>query len=167
MKPVMDPRIVIFVYHKEKPIAMYVSLPELNEIFRYVDGDLNWLGKLKFLYHKWKGTVKTMTGIVFGVAKEFQGKAMEGVMIVHQRKSCGNRPLSTTPYSHGSAISTPKCCGVREPRCHQLPHAGHVPLPLRPHKALRAFADHREELNKFLVNAGCLLLRSNRRTPFV
>ncbi|MFZ1658717.1 MAG: hypothetical protein WAT61_07855 [Flavobacteriales bacterium] len=86
MKPVMDPRIVIFVYHKEKPIAFFVNLPELNEIFRYVDGDLNWLGKLKFLYHKWKGTAKTMTGIVFGVVKEWQGKGVEGVMIVHQSK---------------------------------------------------------------------------------
>ena len=87
MKPVMDPRLIIFVYHKAVPIAMYVSLPELNEIFRYVDGDLNWLGKLKFVYHKWRGTVKTMTGIVFGVAKEHQGKGIEGVMIVQGEKT--------------------------------------------------------------------------------
>lgn len=86
MKPVMDPRIVVFVYHKDQPIAFFVNLPELNEIFRYVDGNLNWLGKLKFLWHKWKGTAKTMTGIVFGVVKEWQGKGVEGVMIVHTSK---------------------------------------------------------------------------------
>ncbi|MBL0043267.1 MAG: hypothetical protein IPP33_02265 [Flavobacteriales bacterium] len=83
MKPVMDPRIIVFVYHKQNPIAFFVNLPELNEIFKYVDGDLNWLGKLKFLYHKWRGTATTMTGIVFGVVKEWQGKGIEGVMIVH------------------------------------------------------------------------------------
>ena len=83
MKPVMDPRIIVFVYHKKEPIAFFVNLPELNEIFKYVDGDLNWLGKLKFLYHKWRGTATTMTGIVFGVVKEWQGKGIEGVMIVH------------------------------------------------------------------------------------
>jgi hypothetical protein len=65
---------------------MYISLPELNEIFKHVNGDLNWLGKLKFLWHKNTGTVKTMTGIVFGVAKEFQGKGHEGRMIVHGEK---------------------------------------------------------------------------------
>lgn len=86
MKPVLDPRIVVFVYHKEQPIAFFVNLPELNEIFRHVDGNLNWLGKLKFLWHKWKGTAKTMTGIVFGVVKEWQGKGVEGVMIVHLSK---------------------------------------------------------------------------------
>ncbi|HEX2618185.1 MAG TPA: hypothetical protein VHL57_11630, partial [Flavobacteriales bacterium] len=30
---------------------------------------------------KWKGTARTMTGIVFGVVKEWQGKGVEGVMI--------------------------------------------------------------------------------------
>lgn len=87
MKPVMDPRLLIFIRHKDRPVAMYISLPELNEIFKHVNGDLNWLGKLKFLWHKWRGTVKTMTGIVFGVAKDWQGKGMEGALIVYAEKN--------------------------------------------------------------------------------
>ena len=75
MKPVMDPRLVVFVYHDDRAIAMYISLPELNEIFRYVNGDLNWWGKLKFLWHKRTGTVKNMTGIVFGVARNTKARA--------------------------------------------------------------------------------------------
>jgi len=86
MKPVMDPRLLIFVRYDDVPVAMYISLPELNEIFRYVNGDLNWWGKLKFVWHKWRGTVKTMTGIVFGVAKEWQGKGLEGALIVYAEK---------------------------------------------------------------------------------
>ena len=93
MKPVMDPRLLIFIRYDERPIAMYISLPELNEIFRHVDGDLNWLGKLKFLWHKWRGTVRTMTGIVFGVAKEWQGKGIEGAMIVYAEKTIVDKKL--------------------------------------------------------------------------
>ena len=93
MAPVMDKRLLIFVYHRDVPVAMYISLPELNEIFRYVDGDLNWLGKLKFLWHKWRGTVKNVTGIVFGVAKEHQGKGIEGVLIVHGEKHIVDKGL--------------------------------------------------------------------------
>lgn len=81
LKPVYDPEIMVFVYYNKKPIAFYINIPELNEIFKYVNGDLNWLGKLKFLYHKWSKTPKTMVGIVFGVDKEFQGKGVEGAMI--------------------------------------------------------------------------------------
>jgi hypothetical protein len=81
MKPVIDRDIIIFVYYDNKPIAFYVNLPELNEIFQYVNGDLNWIGKLKFLYHKWKKTPEMMVGVVFGIVKEFQGKGIEGAMI--------------------------------------------------------------------------------------
>jgi GNAT superfamily N-acetyltransferase len=89
----MDPRLLIFIRYDERPIAMYISLPELNEIFRYVNGDLNWIGKLKFLWHKWRGTVKTMTGIVFGVAKEWQGKGIEGALIVIGEKTIVDKKL--------------------------------------------------------------------------
>lgn len=93
MKPVMDPRLLIFIRHRDRPIAMYISLPELNEIFKHVNGDLDWIGKLKFLWHKWRGTVQTMTGIVFGVAKEWQGKGMEGALIVFAEKNIVARNL--------------------------------------------------------------------------
>ena len=81
LKPIYDPKIMVFVYHKDEPVAFYINIPELNEIFKYVNGNLNWLGKLKFLYHKWKNTPETMVGIVFGVDKNFQGKGIEGAMI--------------------------------------------------------------------------------------
>ncbi len=93
MKPVMDPRLVIFIRYAEKPVAMYISLPELNEVFRYVNGNLNWWGKLKFVYHRWRGAITTYTGLVFGVAKEFQGKGIEGALIVYGEKHIVNKKL--------------------------------------------------------------------------
>ncbi|MFN3918058.1 MAG: hypothetical protein ACK4K0_09980 [Flavobacteriales bacterium] len=81
LKPIVDIDIIVFVYHKNTPIAFYVNIPELNEIFRFVNGKLNLIGKLKFLYHKWRKTPRTMVGIVFGVVKEFQGQGIEGAMI--------------------------------------------------------------------------------------
>ena len=93
MKPVMDPRLLIFIRYDDRPIAMFISLPELNEIFRYVNGDLNWIGKLKFLWHKKRGTVQSMTGIVFGVAKAWQGKGIEGALIVFGEKNIVDKKL--------------------------------------------------------------------------
>lgn len=81
LKPVLDPDIIVFAYNKDRPIGFYVNIPELNDIFQYVDGNLNWLGKLKFLYHKWRGTPRTMVGIVFGVVRDFHGQGVEGAMI--------------------------------------------------------------------------------------
>lgn len=82
LKPVMDKRIVIFAFDQYgEPIGFFINIPELNEIFRYVNGNLNFLGKMKFLYHKWKGTPRTMVGIVFGVVRDWHGKGVEGAMI--------------------------------------------------------------------------------------
>ncbi|PKP48083.1 MAG: hypothetical protein CVT95_04815 [Bacteroidetes bacterium HGW-Bacteroidetes-12] len=81
LKPIYDPSIMIFVYYKKEPIAFYINIPELNELFKYVNGNLNWLGKIKFLYHKMVHPPQTMVGIVFGIAKRFQGKGVDGAMI--------------------------------------------------------------------------------------
>ena len=67
LKPVMDPDIIFFVLDGDKPVAFYVNIPELNQIFRHVNGNLNAIGKLKFLYHKWRKTSDIMVGLVFGI----------------------------------------------------------------------------------------------------
>jgi GNAT superfamily N-acetyltransferase len=81
LKPVIDPRVVFFGFDKDKPIAFFINIPELNEIFQFVNGNLNWIGKLKFLYHKWKKTPKTLVGVVFGVDKAYHKKGVESALI--------------------------------------------------------------------------------------
>ncbi|MFT4682847.1 MAG: hypothetical protein ACJAU0_000779 [Flavobacteriales bacterium] len=81
LKPVVDRDIIVFLYHQDKPVAFYVNIPELNQIFRHVKGNLNWIGKLKFLYHKLRRTSDIMVGIVFGVDRAYHGKGLEGALI--------------------------------------------------------------------------------------
>jgi hypothetical protein len=80
MKPVMDEKIVWFAYYENEPIAFFVCLPELNQIFKHVNGKLDLIGKLTFLYHKYRKTCKKMFGVVFGVVPEHQKKGLEGAM---------------------------------------------------------------------------------------
>ncbi len=81
MKPVIDPDIIIFAFYDNRPVGMYLNLPELNQIFKHLNGKMNLIGKLKFLWHKIKKTPTTMYGLVFGVAHDFHGKGVEGAMI--------------------------------------------------------------------------------------
>lgn len=77
MKPILEEDLVWFGYHHNRPIGMFIMVPEVNQIFRYVNGKMNLLGKLKFLYHKKRGSVKQALGLVFGVIPDFQGKGIE------------------------------------------------------------------------------------------
>lgn len=82
LKPVLDEKIVWFAYYKNEPVGFFVNLPEINQIIKHLNGKLDWLGKIKFLYHKLTGTCKKMYGLVFGVVPEHQGKGLEGAIIV-------------------------------------------------------------------------------------
>lgn len=82
LKPIADLKLMYFAYHKGKPIGMFIMLPELNQIFRHVNGNLNWLGKLKFVYHmKIRKSCRKAMGIVFGVDPEYQGLGVEAAII--------------------------------------------------------------------------------------
>ncbi|MCZ2444544.1 MAG: hypothetical protein LC101_12300 [Flavobacteriales bacterium] len=79
--PVRDVRISLFAFYDNKPVAFYINIPELNQIFKHVNGNLNLWGKLKFLFYQKLYGSTTMYGIVFGVVPEFQGKGVEAAMI--------------------------------------------------------------------------------------
>lgn len=81
MKPVLDENIVCFAYHAGEPIGFYINLPELNQLFKYVNGNLNLWGKLVFLWHKLLKTNQKIFGVVFGVVPEFQSKGVESLLI--------------------------------------------------------------------------------------
>ncbi|CCH56521.1 hypothetical protein BN8_05866 [Fibrisoma limi BUZ 3] len=84
MKPVMDEQLVWFGYHvpTEQPIAFFVMLPELNQYFKHVDGKMDLLGKLKFLYYKLRKTNSKAFGVIFGVVPDFQGKGIESAIAI-------------------------------------------------------------------------------------
>lgn len=86
LKPIIDKDIILFVYHKGEPIAFYVNIPELNELFKHVNGKMNWWGKIKFMYYKLTTKRKRMIGLVFGVVKAWQGKGIEAALVVHGEK---------------------------------------------------------------------------------
>lgn len=81
MKPIIDEKIMWFGFYEDKPIAIFIMLPEVNQIFKYVNGKMDLVGKLKFLYHKWAKTCNKMFGLVFGIVPEHQGKGVDGALI--------------------------------------------------------------------------------------
>jgi hypothetical protein len=83
MKPVMVEHLLQFAYYKGRPIAMYISIPELNQYFQHVNGKLNWIGKLKYLWYSKTMKYQKFVGIVYGVIPEFQGKGLEGMMVMN------------------------------------------------------------------------------------
>lgn len=82
MKPAMDEEVSWFAYYKDEPIAIWLSLPDLNQYFKHMNGKFGLLQKLYFLWLKKFGKCKRFVGVVFGVIPEYQGKGVDAYIIV-------------------------------------------------------------------------------------
>jgi len=82
LKPVLIENLAWFGYYKGEPVSMFIMLPELNGWFKHLNGNLNWWGKLKFLWYKtFDRKNRKVFGIIFGVVPEHQKLGVESAMI--------------------------------------------------------------------------------------
>jgi len=81
MKPLLDEKIAWFAYYDEKPIAMFLNIPELNQYYKHFNGKVGLLQKLQFLWLRSRGACRHFTGIIFALVPEFQGKGVDAYII--------------------------------------------------------------------------------------
>jgi len=86
MKPFMDERIVWYAYYKDKPIAIFINIPDLNQWFRHLHGKFGLWQKLKFLWLLKTKTNKKFTGIVFAIVPEFQARGVDAFIITESSR---------------------------------------------------------------------------------
>jgi len=95
MKPIMDERVIWFTYYKDEPIAMFISLPDVNQYFKHFNGKLGWWQKLQLVWMKKRGTCRKLVGIAFGVIPKFQTLGVDSYMI----QECANFVIGKNWYS--------------------------------------------------------------------
>lgn len=79
IKPIINSDVLMFVFYRGQPAAFMIALPNVNEIYQKVGDNMNWWGKIKFLYYKTVSPPKTVFGVTFGIKPEFQRKGLEGL----------------------------------------------------------------------------------------
>jgi len=83
MKAIIDQRLIWFGFYKEVPICFFLAIPDINQYFKYINGNLNMIGKLKFLFHKTFNKSDTVAALVFGVTPKFQKLGLESALAEH------------------------------------------------------------------------------------
>ena len=91
MKPVMDEKIAWFAYYKDEPVAFYINIPDLNQVFRKFNGKFGLIEKLRFLFFQKFVGFNKMVGIIFGISPRFQGTGVDYFMIVEAAKVIQNK----------------------------------------------------------------------------
>lgn len=81
MKTIMDENMIGFAYVNGEPASFNIILPDANQMLKPLKGKLDLIGKLKFLYYRWKGVTR-MRGIVMGTKKKFQKHGLESGLFI-------------------------------------------------------------------------------------
>lgn len=92
IKPIMEEEFIWFVYQNQEPIAFLVMIPDANEIFRFFNGKITLLGKLKFWYLLKKNIFTRSRITVMGVRPKFQKSGVESGIFWHLDKVMKKRP---------------------------------------------------------------------------
>jgi hypothetical protein len=90
MKPILVEELNIFAYANGVPVGFYITVLDVNQVFKHVNGRMNLLGKLKFLYYKPK--VTRIRGIVFGVVPKYHNLGLEIALIMKFREAMQRNP---------------------------------------------------------------------------
>ena len=81
MKPLMDENLILFAYVNGEPASFLIVLPDANPMIKPLKGKLDLIGKLIFVYKRWKG-VSRMRAIVMGTKKKFQNHGVESALFI-------------------------------------------------------------------------------------
>ena len=82
LKPIMDPRLILYGYYKNEPVTFFIMMPDINQIIREFDGKLNMINKLKLFFKiKYTSATDKVIGRIFGVVPEHQGRGVEAGLI--------------------------------------------------------------------------------------
>lgn len=87
MKPVIDEKLIWFVYYKNEPVGVWINLPDINQIFKKFNGKFGLFQKLRFIIELKRKKIKKMYGLVFGIVPEHQAKGVDAYMILEGANS--------------------------------------------------------------------------------
>lgn len=82
MKPIIDPRLMHFAYYKGEPVAFFLMMIDLNQIYKGLNGNDKGLNALKVLWRiKVSKICDRAISLVFGVVPEHRKKGLEAGLI--------------------------------------------------------------------------------------
>jgi len=70
LKNFAEPPMVLLAFFKGKPAGLSITLPDMNQVLKRLNGRLDLIGMLKFLYYRRK--ITGIRGIVFGFKQEYR-----------------------------------------------------------------------------------------------
>ena len=82
MKSFIDERFIWFAYVNGDPAAFVITIPDVNQVIKYMNGKTNWFAKLKFTYYRMIGKMDRLRVVIMGVKPAYQKSGLESALIM-------------------------------------------------------------------------------------
>jgi GNAT superfamily N-acetyltransferase len=94
-RPILDEEFIWLAYFEGKPVAIYLMFPDLNQILKHLNGKMNLINMLRFVWYKNTRTMTRAKGLLMGVIPKFQNHGIESAFILHIRDVFKRKPHYT------------------------------------------------------------------------
>lgn len=81
-KAFIDPDLIWFAYHNEKPVAFFILFPDLNQIIKHFNGKLTLWNKIRFVWYKLTHEMTRARAVVAGVHPSYQNSGIESAIFL-------------------------------------------------------------------------------------
>jgi len=86
-KMMLEEDFIWFVYHEGQPIAFFMMVPDLNQLFKHCrNGKMNLFNMMKLIYLKRKKAIRRCRVLVMGVIPRFQKSGIESAIFYRLRQ---------------------------------------------------------------------------------
>lgn len=92
MKLILDEEFIWFVYHKDQPAAIFMMIPDLNQILKHLNGKMHLWNKIRFWIMQRNKTITRARVLVMGVVPKFHRSGIEAGIFWHLKKVFEKRP---------------------------------------------------------------------------
>lgn len=80
-KPIIDEEFIWIAYFEGKPIGIYLMFPDLNMILKHLNGKLDLISMIKFVWLKKRKTMTRAKALLMGVIPKYQNHGIESAFI--------------------------------------------------------------------------------------
>lgn len=99
-KPIINEKMIWFVYDQGKPVAMVIVFPDVNQVLKKLgNGQLNLLNKLKFVWYKNTGTITRARQLITAVIPEYQRSGVTGLLFLTMVDAVKKEKIKTLDMS--------------------------------------------------------------------
>ncbi len=123
-KVIIDQELIWFAYFNDKPISFFILFPDLNQILRYFDGNMNIWNMIRFGYYKFSHKMTRMRAVVGGVHPTYQNSGVESAIFLQLYEVFKKKPwfreleLSWVGDYNPKMIAIYEALGARKAKMH-------------------------------------------------